>query len=705
MKILSMTATFGKLEHQTLTLEPGLNVITAPNEWGKSTWCAFLVAMLYGVETRAKSTRTTLADKERYAPWSGSPMSGRMEILWQGKNITIERRTKGRVPLGEFRAYETESGLPVPELTGANCGQILLGVERSVFSRAGLIRLSDLPVTRDEALLSRLNALVTTGDESGDGERLAKGLKELKNRCRYNRSGLLPQAEGEKTTLEAQLREMDALIQQQKILEQRLEETARQEAQLKNHLAALAYDEARADARRVENARRETEEILRRESAAQQRCEGLPDREQAVWACGKLEELDRERMALEGEAARLAAPGEMPQPPVAFRGMTAAEAVSAARADGQHYRGLEKSGPFLPVMGVLGVACVALFALKYWLLGAVCAAAMVAVLAFSAVASARRKKARKALEMRYSAQDPDLWLREAENYADAMEHWQAVQNEYQTLRRELEQRRQILEEKIRRCTQEQPLYESVTQWRKILAEWDALADAQREAQRARAHLQTLESMARPVPQPVSPTELTCSREEAERRLQALSLERQQALSRLHQYRGRLESIGDRDGLETALEKTRQRIRQLKNIYRAAELAQKTLEEASAELQRRFAPQIAQRAQEHMARMTGGRYTRLSLGEGLALRAGTQEEDTLRDALWRSDGTADQLYLALRLAVAEALTPDAPLILDDALARFDDGRMEKAMDLLAEEAASRQVIVFSCQSREKELMNQ
>ena len=36
MKIYSMTATFGKLEHETLTLEPGLNVIEAPNEWGKS---------------------------------------------------------------------------------------------------------------------------------------------------------------------------------------------------------------------------------------------------------------------------------------------------------------------------------------------------------------------------------------------------------------------------------------------------------------------------------------------------------------------------------------------------------------------------------------------------------------------------------------------------------------------------------------------
>ena len=125
MRIYKMTATFGKLENQTLTLEPGLNIITAPNEWGKSTWCAFLMAMLYGLDTREKTTKSSLAAKERFAPWSGSPMEGRIDLNWQGRDITIQRQTKRRVPLGEFRAFETASGVPVTELTAANCGQQL----------------------------------------------------------------------------------------------------------------------------------------------------------------------------------------------------------------------------------------------------------------------------------------------------------------------------------------------------------------------------------------------------------------------------------------------------------------------------------------------------------------------------------------------------------------------------------------------------
>ena len=164
MKILSMTATFGKLDGETLPLEPGLNVHSAPNEWGKSTWCAFLSAMLYGIDTRERTTKEQLAEKERYLPWTGKPMSGTMRILWKDRDITIQRRARGKVPMGDFMAWETQTGVAVRELTADNCGQMLLGVEKSVFLRTGFLRFSDLPVRQDEELRRRLNSLVTTGD-------------------------------------------------------------------------------------------------------------------------------------------------------------------------------------------------------------------------------------------------------------------------------------------------------------------------------------------------------------------------------------------------------------------------------------------------------------------------------------------------------------------------------------------------------------
>ena len=74
----------------------------------------------------------------------------------------------------------------------------------------------------------------------------------------------------------------------------------------------------------------------------------------------------------------------------------------------------------------------------------------------------------------------------------------------------------------------------------------------------------------------------------------------------------------------------------------------------------------------------------------------------RRSLFLSKGTVDQVYLAVRLAVYDLCLREhqAPLILDDALAAFDDERMGRALDLLLELCREEQILFFTCQSREK-----
>ena len=63
LRILQANATYGKLNQSQLSLHPGLNVICAPNEGGKSTWSRFLLAMFYGLNHRQ---RGDVADKNRF---------------------------------------------------------------------------------------------------------------------------------------------------------------------------------------------------------------------------------------------------------------------------------------------------------------------------------------------------------------------------------------------------------------------------------------------------------------------------------------------------------------------------------------------------------------------------------------------------------------------------------------------------------------
>ena len=703
MRIYKMTATFGKLEQATLELKPGLNIITAPNEWGKSTWCAFLVAMLYGLDTRAKTTKTALADKERYAPWSGSPMAGRIDLNWKGRDITIERRTKRRIPLGEFQAYETASGLPVPELTATNCGAMLLGVEQSVFRRAGFIRHADLPVTQDEALRRRLNALVTTGDDSGAADRLAEQLKDLKNRCRYNRSGLLPQAEAERSALEEKIAEQDHLKQQTEKLEYQIGEIKNWLKLLHNHRQTLAYEKMQADEARVAESRSSLEQLQKQLQELEAQCRDLPSQQEAERMIRELRTFREAWNVLQTQLQAIPEEPVPPQMPLPFAGMDAEAAREMVKKDSAQYRAVSgtKAPLILIAVGILGILAAAglVFLRAYGFAGVSGATGLIAVLWGIWEKRSMKKQSKNLLE-KYGHGHWKRWADPIDVFERELSVYRISRKEYQTICSDLETRQQALDNRRETlCGLEDPDV-LLDRWETIWKTWEAHSSLHRETTRTQSHYETLRSMVRPVEKPSMPDQLHHSEEETARLMSECALEQQNLQNRLGQYQGRMAILGSRDTAQKQLDQVNARIARLEETYGALVLAQETLAAARAELQRRFAPRITKRAQEFLSGMTDGRYHSVTMRDDFSLQAGAGQEETLHDALWRSDGTMDQLYLSLRLAVAEELTPNAPLILDDALVRFDDARMQAAVSILRELAQKRQVICFTCQGREQ-----
>ncbi len=711
MKILSMTATFGKLNNASLQLQPGLNVVCAPNEWGKSTWCAFLTNMFYGMETSARTTKTAMADKERYAPWSGQPMSGRIDLQWKQKNITIERREKGKIPFGEFSAYETESGIPVPELTASGCGQTLFGVERSVFQRSCFVQLSDLPVSQDAALLRRLNALVTTGDEHSAAEELEQKLKDLKNKCRSNRSnGLLPVAEGQRDAIQQKLSELTDLQSQCETIRARQQTLQTQRALLENHRQALAYEAAEADRQRVLRAEAACREAARVLQTAQENCRDLPTPESARQRLDAAKALQAQLIRVQAQAQPVA-PTE-PQAPVRYQYVAPEMAVEEAMKDVSRELALTgKKQRNSLIFGIyIGISVLLLAALGIpqvralgWLVGAAIALGGVAV---AAICILRTRKIRDEIEKLYDLH-PGMplhtWLPEAESYQKAYGLYLEQRRAYQNQQADLQARRADVEAQITAFAGESSLQAVLEQSDQALAAWDTLEHYRRDYQQALRYAEALAAVVKPAQTPASCDELTYTEPETLRLLSETAFELQQLHTRLGQCQGKMETLGSRELLQQQLDVVQDRIEKLQNAYSALELALQTLSEAGAQLQRRFAPRITRQAQEIFSRLTGGRYDRLMLSEDLSIHAGAREETTLRPARWRSEGTIDQLYLSLRLAVARELTPDAPLILDDAFARFDDTRLQAALRLLQEEAQTRQVILFTCQEREEALL--
>ena len=99
-------------------------------------------------------------------------------------------------------------------------------------------------------------------------------------------------------------------------------------------------------------------------------------------------------------------------------------------------------------------------------------------------------------------------------------------------------------------------------------------------------------------------------------------------------------------------------------------------------------------------ITGGKYTRLLVEEGARL---VFFQDGRRIPLSQvSRGTMEQAFLALRLASADLLYEEEyPLILDDALASYDDTRLANTLRWLA--GNREQVLLFTCQHREGEIL--
>ena len=244
MIIRSMTATFGGLENQTLTLKDGLNVLELPNEGGKSTWCAFLRAMLYGVETRKGRENS---EKNRFTPWSGAKLSGSMNVCWQGKDITLRRFPKGSSPFGGFQAVYTGTEEPVPGLTADNVGQTLLGFGREVFERTCFIHQGGMAFGQSSELEQRLAALASSGEEDVSYSATEATLRSWRNALQSNRAnGSIPQAKAKREACAAKLSRLSALETAVREADAQEEELLRQEEALQGQLNDLSRQQEAA---------------------------------------------------------------------------------------------------------------------------------------------------------------------------------------------------------------------------------------------------------------------------------------------------------------------------------------------------------------------------------------------------------------------------------------------------------------------------
>ncbi len=171
----------------------------------------------------------------------------------------------------------------------------------------------------------------------------------------------------------------------------------------------------------------------------------------------------------------------------------------------------------------------------------------------------------------------------------------------------------------------------------------------------------------------------------------------------------LKTTGDDEG---ALQKIEEEIAELlsererlTDTGKCLQTALDIMDESSMEIQQSFAPILNEKMSKTISKITANRYNELKADNDLTLRVINPETGDI--GLWSqlSGGAIDQIYFALRIAMADMIQkPDEtlPLIMDEVMAQYDDIRTENTIDFLTQMADDRQIILLTCKKREVEI---
>lgn len=631
MRINKMTASFGKLENESLSLHPGLNVIYAPNESGKSTWCAFIRAMLYGVDTTERARAGYLPDKLRYAPWSGAPMEGSMELTAGGCNITITRSTRQKnAPMREFSATYTGSNVPVEGLNGSNAGEQLTGVSKDVFRRSAYIGQGAVAVTGSPELEKRISSIVSTGEEQTSYSEADERLRQWQRKRRYNRRGQLPELESKMDETQRRLELMQGSIQDIESLEKRLEQAGEECRRLEQQV--------------TESRKRQRREALDRLSAGRaesDKCSAAHDAAMAELS-ERREELRKSRFGMQ----------------------SLRETEEQVRRDMDSLNELKEKASKKPnallavVFFILAIAAAAVYtAVGNWLViaGAAvfCAVAVYMLMGYSKARQAvnRAKEQRREIYGKYHV-GGSAELREA-----LEEH------------RRLSQAVEEADKEEKRC---RLAYENAREMQRgleetAMAELD-FAGGNSEAARLSRELAAARAGAQRLSQQIA---------EINGRLAAMG-DPLVLSSSLSSMREEYEIISkEYDAIALALDTLKEADTEIQSRF-SPELGKLAAEYMSAVTGGRYLDVFINRDFSARTRTSGDSIAR----DSEYLSAGTLDLMYLAVRL-----------AVCRLALPEG--ENCPLIIDDALVNLDETRLEQAMELLKQIARERQVILFSC----------
>ena len=142
---------------------------------------------------------------------------------------------------------------------------------------------------------------------------------------------------------------------------------------------------------------------------------------------------------------------------------------------------------------------------------------------------------------------------------------------------------------------------------------------------------------------------------------------------------------------------------LKNLNLSFNLAKEILNENYEKMKNSVTPKFTENLSNNISKITDSKYKKVMFNENEGLIVELENSDYV-PANRLSIGTIDQLYLSLRLSMVNELSDEkVPILLDEAFVFYDDERLKNILLYLNSDFSDRQIIIFSCTEREKNIL--
>lgn len=686
---------FAGVREREISFAPGLNILRGDNESGKSTALSCLRWILYGYGSTA--------EKKRQLPLDGALPEAALTLTKDGEHFRILRRTAGSGK-EKVQIVRASDGTEVGD--GRDPGEFFFGLPSDAFDQSALIRQGDISVD-GKKMSQAMNNLLFSADESVSVENAVKHLNKARIALWHlnRKGGRIAEQSDRLQTLRARLSEASASASEDMELETAI---ASKKETLLSHkkraeefrLQLLAYRVLR---------RKEKEALLEERLRAWETSEAgfraardggiesgfVPSEEYRtalLRAEVALREAGKRVESAAAEYAAASAPGTSAED----------EAIARFQTHGGVEETLEKCRSGLKKSRRLTV------------LGAVFFLFIIGIVLL--ILAVREKRRAEKILADFSCKTLSELEALAERCAsrhrltkERLKNLQAALSDAQLHRDDMQRRARTL---ANRAGGELGwVLEQISRYDERLQSLSARA---RECRTAYESTRALLSHEEPIDQieaelPEIPEDFDPA--EINRKLRFYTEQIPLLENQLQQYRLRLTELratrDDPAALADEIAEGEKELYDLRSEYDSLELAITCLEEASAGLRDTVSGQIAAYAAEDLSRMTGGRFSVLGMDAELALHTVHPDQNGMTvTPAHLSEGTRNQAYLALRLALTRVLCPSdpPPLLMDEALVYLDDTRLGQVLRMLEEGKAERQVLLWTASTREERILS-